>query len=680
MKFFKICAIAFLLLLPTSVFSKQPAYKSTFSSPVDIAASSVEYNKDKNTFTARGSVELKEGTRSLTADYVTYDENTKDVFAEGNVVLQDGGDQVACDTLRLNLDTKKGTLENGKIFIKQGNFYIAGQEMKKVGEAQYTMKRGEFTTCGWDKPAWKFSASDIDVTVDGYAKTKSAKFHILDYPVFYFPWGMFPVKTERQSGFLIPEVALSTRNGTMINNAYYWAISKDKDATFYVNYIENRGINLGSQFRYAPSEDLKGSWEYFIMQDKEYGGTRWQLRGKHEQKIFNDLQLKADIRYVSDKDYLKDFGGDAAERGENQIRSTAFVEKPFSKSLLTTELSYFRNLLVRNNDSTYKYFPSVSFFTEYLPILGNKLFTDMSSDLTTFYREKGDTFTRFTFEPKIRLPYSFKGINFLVTGTLIDTAYLINRSEVIQKDSQFRQTARVEGDANMQFIRNYSTNTFGIGDMQSLIKPQVKYTFTPNTSFRELPSIDPYDRIYQSNSITYSINHYLYGLKEGAQRELTLLEVSQTYGLSGHLDSSPAYSGSGNRFSDIDARLTLYPLSNLSYTHQSTINVHGEGFKMTRNSLNYNVMGKYHVNIWHNYSKDLMNGGFFDLGAVYKKFEAGYQIQYSFKDKDWIDTLYRLTYRPSCWSTTISLTRSKRPRDTRINISFNLTGITGLGR
>ncbi len=53
---------------------------------------------------------------------------------------------------------------------------------------------------------------------------------------------------------------------------------------FMQNYIEKRGINLGAEFRYTTREDLKGNWEYFIIQDKEYDGTRWQLKGKHEQK------------------------------------------------------------------------------------------------------------------------------------------------------------------------------------------------------------------------------------------------------------------------------------------------------------------------------------------------------------------------------------------------------------
>lgn len=679
MKSLKYIIFISLFLFSYPALAKQPGGMGGFQTtgPVDIEAQSVEHDRETNIFTARGNVELTEIGRSLKADYMTYNDNTKDVYAEGNVIYQDMGDRVECDVMRLNLETKKGTLENGRIFIKEGNVYIAGQEMEKTGEARYHMKKGEFTTCGWDKPAWKFAASDVDVTMEGYAKTKSTTFHILDYPVFYFPYGVFPVKTERQSGFLIPDISLSTRNGTVINNAYFWAISKDKDATFYLNYIEDRGFNFGTEFRYASSDDFKGQWDYFIIKDKEYDGTRWRLRGKHENKFFKDLQLKTDIQLVSDMDYLKDFGVNVAERSENQIRSTAFVEKPLTGSLFTGGLSYYRSLLSKDNNSTYQRLPYLSFFTEYIPLLGGIAFTDFSSEFVSFQREKGDTFSRLALEPKIRFPFSIHGINFLVSGTLMETAYLVNRSDTIDNTSHLRSTFRLEGDANMQFVRNFVTDFLDIGEAQSLIKPQLKYAFTPNTSYRDLPYIDPYDRIYQTNSITYSLNHYLYGLKEGAQRELALFEISQTYGLSDKLESSPLYSGSGNRLSDIVARLTLYPLGHLSYTSQATMNVNGEGLQTWTNSLSHKKPGgKYYIDLWHSYAKDTVNEVFLDIGGRYGPFEGAYQIRHSFKDQDWIDTLYRLTYRPGCWATTVSLNQTKRPRDTSINISFELIGIT----
>jgi hypothetical protein len=117
-------------------------------------------------------------------------------------------------------------------------------------------------------------------------------------------------------------------------------------------------------------------------------------------------------------------------------------------------------------------------------------------------------------------------------------------------------------------------------------------------------------------------------------------------------------------------------LTNLSYTGQGIFGVNGDGLKTMRNTLSQSVPGKYYVNVWHSYTQDLTNQTFFDLGVFYKQFEAGYQIQYSFKDGDWIDTLYKLGYRPGCWSATLALTQSKRPRDTRVNITFDLAGIT----
>ncbi len=464
----------------------------------------------------------------------------------------------------------------------------------------------------------------------------------------------------------------------IVNNAYFWAISKDKDATFYANYIGKRGVNLGAEFRYMPKEDLKGNWEYFIIRDTDYDNTRWQLKGQHEQKFYSDLQLKSNVRIVSDEDYLKDFGNTYAERSETQLKSTAYLEKPLRESLLTTEMAYFRNLLTKDNDYTYKYLPHTSFFTEYIPFFGNRLYTDISSDFTTFYREKGDTYSRLGFEPKIRLPFSLKGLNLLASGRLIETAYLTGRRDTFDKKTAYRQILHLEGDANMQFIRNYSTDSFNIGEMQSLIRPQLKYNFIPNSSVRDLPNIDPYDRLNRTNSITYSFNHYLYGLKEGAQRELALFEVSQTYGLSGNLDESVLYSGYGHRLSDIDARIRFFPMANLTFTNQTTLNVYGEGLGIMRNSFNYDVTGKYHFNISHSYTKDLTNEAFFDIGGIYDKFEGGYQMRYSFKDGGWIETLYSLTYRPSCWSVTVSLSQSKRPSDTRIGITFNLTGLSDI--
>jgi len=276
--------------------------------PVQIIADQVEHNRAANTYTARGNVEVREATRTLFADYIFLDDNTRDVTAEGNVIYEDLGDRIEAERMQLNLETKKGTLEKARVYIKTGNVYVNGAEIEKTGESQYKIKKGKFTTCGWDKPEWTFTSDEVDITVEGYAKTKSTTFHILGVPVFYIPWGIFPVKAQRQSGFLIPEMALSSADGAKFKLSYFWAIAKDKDATMSAEYIEKRGVNLGTQFRYALREDLKGELEGNIINDRDYGNTRYQVKAKHQQVFFNDLQFKANVWHVFDNDYLKDFG------------------------------------------------------------------------------------------------------------------------------------------------------------------------------------------------------------------------------------------------------------------------------------------------------------------------------------------------------------------------------------
>jgi LPS-assembly protein len=650
--------------------------KTAVEGPVDISAQTLEYDKARDVYKARGDVDLREGARRLTADNVFYYKDTEDVFAEGNVVFQEGDDVVRSEKVHVNLMTKTGTIEKGTIYIKQGNFTIVGEQIEKVGENQYKIKEGQFTTCDMPGPDWKFSARDVDITVEGYAKTKGTRFHILDQTVLYLPYGIFPVKTERQSGFLLPEFVSSSRDGMKLKESYFWAIDKDKDATLALQYIEQRGFLAGSEVRYTLKEDLKGSWNFGIIDDRKYDRTRIGIVGKHEQTLFNETRFKTNIDWVSDKDYLQDFSETTPRRSENLLKSTAYVEHPYKGTLLTVEGAYFRNLTTRSNDTTYKYYPHATFFTEYFPLLGKRLYTDLYTDFINFYREKGDTYSRMSMEPKLWLPLSWNGLNFLINGTLYERAYLVGHSNSENNDTKSTTTGKIEADANIQLMRNYNLDMLNLGEVQSLIKPQVKYTFISDTSYEDIPSIDPYDRISKTNAITYSINHYLHGLTGQNARELSVFEISQTYGLSGDLEASDAYKGSGGRFSDVDARLTLYLLRDLAYTNETTLNVHGKGLTTVRNILTHTIPGVYYASIDHNYTRDFNDEIYLDVGGKYGSLGGRYQIRYSFKDSEWIDALYELIYQPKCWAVILSLTQTKRPRDTSIKISFDLMGLT----
>ena len=668
-------SLALLLMLPL-LCAAQGFGKLKVSGPVDITADTVEYDRDKNIYTAKGNVEMHEGAKTLKADFVTYNEITGDVLAEGNVVFREEGDQLEADRLTLNLATKLGTIEKGKIFLSKGSFYVSGEEITKTGEATYTIRQGEFTTCGWDKPAWIFTAKDVQIKVQGVATVKSASFRILGKPVLYLPWALFPVVTQRQSGFLLPEFTLSSHNGAIFSDSFFWAIDKDKDATFYFDAIQKRGIKPGVEYRYALTDTLKGQWYGSIIDDKDYEHTRYQVKGEHEQMI-KDLSFKSRINHVWDIDYLEDFGETLAERSENLLRSTAFAEKPFGDSLLTVETSYFKNLQQKDNDTTFQYLPFASYFLQYMPVIRNMFYVNLSSDLLNLDREEGDTFTRFVVAPALRIPYHWKGLNFLFGATGYEKIYSIKYDQSGQGDETKRlESAKIEADVNAQFIRNSSTNLFGIGPFQSLIKPRLRYTYVPNSGVHDIPEIDTSDHISQVNTITYSFNHYLTALSKKGAGQVSIFEVEQTYGLSGPLTSSDLYDGSGKRFSDIHARLTLYPGGGFSTTHESVYNPYGDGFRILRNAVTFSRPNHFRVDLSQNYTRDLVdevNAGFV---GTFRSFDGIVRYNYSLKDATWIDTLFAITYHPKCWSVTLSMSQARRPRDTSFKISFDLAGLT----
>ena len=325
----------------------------------------------------------------------------------------------------------------------------------------------------------------------------------------------------------------------------------------------------------------------------------------------------------------------------------------------------------------------------------NRLYTDFVSDFNNFYREFGDRVVRWGIEPRLRLPYSWNGLNFLLNTTYYETAYLVDRVITDTASSWAeRHTVKVEGDTNVQFVRSYDSGFLNLGQLESIIKPQIKYTFIPNSSTSGIPSTDPYDRILQQNTVTYSFNHYLYAMTPSSAtpssatpsstapsfaREISAFEVSQTYGLAGDLQPSLDYAGSGNRLSSISAKLTVFPRQGVSLVNQVVWDTSGNGVTQLVTAAQYSELQKYYVTLSHSYAPGSINEVIFDAGVRYKVFDLRGHITYSFLDQTWIDTLYQIVYRPGCWNVGLGLIQSRRPADTTFRLSIDLAGITQTG-
>ena len=90
-----------------------------------------------------------------------------------------------------------------------------------------------------------------------------------------------------------PRIDPFEQERNIFRDGYYWAIAKDKDATFSLTGYEDRGIKPGAEYRYAVSETTKGQWYGSFMTTRNTTMTEVRDQGQHEQ-VFGDTTFKAD--------------------------------------------------------------------------------------------------------------------------------------------------------------------------------------------------------------------------------------------------------------------------------------------------------------------------------------------------------------------------------------------------
>src|SRR5262249_53510379 len=115
--------------------------------------------------------------------------------------------------------------------------YFWGETLEKLGPRTYKISHGGFTTCGQPPPRRPPGAGSVTLTLEKHATLTNAVMKVKDVPVFYLPAMYYPInKEDRATGFLIPIYGSSTIRGQTIFNAFFWAINRSQDATFYNTY------------------------------------------------------------------------------------------------------------------------------------------------------------------------------------------------------------------------------------------------------------------------------------------------------------------------------------------------------------------------------------------------------------------------------------------------------------
>jgi LPS-assembly protein len=176
------CIFLVWLFLITTVLAADPLDSKAVENvirnpklPWQLEADSVEYDQKTDEYAASGNVLIYKGNIKLLADYVRFDRKNMKAHAQGNVILTNGEDVLSGTSMDMDLQNQIGSVVDGYLYLKQNNYHITGDVIKKVGTKTYTIDEATMTTCDGPKPDWKITGKKVKIKEDGEGTARHVK-------------------------------------------------------------------------------------------------------------------------------------------------------------------------------------------------------------------------------------------------------------------------------------------------------------------------------------------------------------------------------------------------------------------------------------------------------------------------------------------------------------------------
>lgn len=499
--------------------------------PVDLTADNLEYDRTTDTWSARGEVRLHKGDLTLLADRVRYNPTSGEAEAIGAVQVTGPEGDLSGQSLLLNLETGAGRLVESHLLVREGNYHLAGEVIERFSEQRYRIFGGTLTTCDAEPPAWKFSARQLDVTIGGYARARHVFFYIHDIPVLYTPFLAYPVKTERESGFLMPRIGSSSKRGFQLSLAWYQVIDRHLDATFYLDYLSKLGLGKGLEYRYIYGQESEGVTHLYHITGLAEGEDRWAVDWQHAGPLPGEVRLTADVEYVSSRDYFEDFGVVAGEYNKDQAQSVLALSRLWPKYSLTGQVKYTKDLQ-EDNDTTLQKLPEAVFAALPQRLGETPFFLAMDASYAHFWRREGVRGQRLTARPELSAAFH--------PGDLLEIRSALGYRERLYWTSEEGPGYEQEGNydfstrVSARFHRVFQLERRTLKAIRHSLEPEVAWRYAPAEDQSRLPRFDALEAIEPANRLAYAlVNRFTARLESPGgtpyYHDFAYLRLSQEY-------------------------------------------------------------------------------------------------------------------------------------------------------
>ncbi len=477
----------------------EPEAENSSQQPINVEADTLEaVNGERANYS--GNVVVVQGKKRILADTVTLHQKDNIVVAQGNVNFSDGEVRTISDKATNNLNTDLMTLENTKYQFLCEPGRGEAVYISKTGKAVYEIEDGSITSCPEGNNAWRLKASSIDIDQNEEQATfYNPRFEIQNIPIFYLPFLTVPIGDTRKTGFLYPTVSYGSSDGFEAQVPIYWNLAPNYDLETTFKYMQERGTQLNSEFRYLNDFGTGNIKSEYLPDDQKYPekGSRWGFQYQHS-GIFNQAwKFEIDYSQVSDISYFSDLDSGIGNREDGQLiqeGKATYRTHNWDSSILVRDFQ----LLTEDKTSTnqpYRLMPQIA-FNYYAPELLPYLNFDMVSHLSRFETDaRGKpAATRAHIEPGFTIPLSNTWGTWTTEARVLGTYYQQDLSGVDLNLDNYKDlkesVSRIIPEFRTHAGLVLERDTVLFDDYTQTLEPQIQYLYVPREDQRNIGLYD----------------------------------------------------------------------------------------------------------------------------------------------------------------------------------------------
>ena len=335
-----------------------------------------------------GGVIVDHAGRTLQAERVTRDADGDTLTGSGTVRYHDQDIEIVGGGAELDIEARRVRIDDIEYRLYDRRARGRADSIEAIQGEPIVVDGVEYTTCPEGSSGWRLDAPRIELDTEaGVGTGRNVRVDFLGVPIFYTPWISFPLDESRKTGFLVPDLSRAHNTGLDIRIPWYWNIAPDRDATFTPRWMEDRGMQLASEYRYLNAASAGRVYVEVLPDDKQTGDTRGLGEWWHQAEPAPGWSYTVDFHHVSDSLYFEDLAGSLENTVVTHLGRHAELSYRSDRHAVIGRLNGWQTLdrTIPDADRPYARLPQMLWYTS--QPLGGGLRASLASEFVYFYAD-----------------------------------------------------------------------------------------------------------------------------------------------------------------------------------------------------------------------------------------------------------------------------------------------------